>query len=38
MSRGEVYHYVVLKRARDVDATVRAWLTESYASSAPVPC
>src|SRR5581483_1273341 len=38
LSQGRVYHYVVLKTAADVDAQVRAWLTESYAlAEAPAP-
>jgi hypothetical protein len=31
MSQGRVYHWVWLKTGADVDAQVRAWLTESYA-------
>jgi hypothetical protein len=35
MSRGEVCHVVVLKSAKEVDAQVKGWLTETYALAEP---
>lgn len=34
VSGDQLCHYVLLQRARDVDARVRAWLTEAFASTA----